>query len=87
MSEISRFEGIIIQMFARGEHPPPHFHATFGGDVAIFSINTGQMIDGEMPTKKAALVTAWTILHQDELLKNWDNLMHGKEASKIKPLR
>lgn len=86
MPEISRFEGIVIQMFIR-DHNPPHFHAFYGNHAAIFSIDTGQMVQGEFPTKKAALVTAWTILHQKELVKNWNNLAKGARASKIKPLR
>jgi hypothetical protein len=46
-----------------------------------------QMMQGEFPPKKAALVTAWTIIHQKELLKNWDSLLKGFEAKKIDPLR
>jgi len=86
MPEISRFLGIIIRMFIK-EHNPPHFHAFYGEYVAAFSIETGQMIQGEFPSKKAALVTAWTIIHQKELLKNWDSLLKGFEAKKIDPLR
>lgn len=73
-------------MFIR-EHNPPHFHAFYGADVAVFSIETGQMIQGCLPSRKAALVTAWTILHQKELMRNWDHLLRGKEAKKIDPLR
>jgi hypothetical protein len=62
MPEISRFQAITTQMFIK-EHNPPHFHAFYGGDVAVFSIDTGQMIQGDFPQKKAALVTAWAILH------------------------
>ncbi len=69
------------------EHNPPHFHAFYGEYVASFSIETGQMIQGEFPSKKAALVTAWAIIHQKELLKNWDCLLKGLEANKINPLR
>jgi hypothetical protein len=43
------------------EHNPPHFHAFYQGQVAAFSIETGQMIQGDFPHKKAALVTAWAI--------------------------
>lgn len=85
MPEISRFQGITIQMFIK-EHNPPHFHAFYDGDVAAFSIDTGQMIQGNFPQKKAALVTAWAILHHDELMKNWNNLANGSKATKIKPL-
>ena len=69
------------------EHNPPHFHAFYGEFVAVFSIETGQMIQGEFPSKKAALVTAWAIIHQKELLKNWDSLLKGFEAKNIDPLR
>lgn len=85
MPEISRFHGITIQMFLK-EHNPPHFHAFYGGDIAVFSIDTGQMIQGEFPSKKAALVTAWAIIHKDELLTNWNSLSNGEKATKIKAL-
>ena len=38
------------------EHNPPHFHAFYGEFTAAFSIETGQMIQGDFPSKKAALV-------------------------------
>jgi hypothetical protein len=86
MPEISRFLGIVIKMFLR-EHNPPHFHAFYGEDAAVFSIETGQMIQGDLPPKKAALVTAWTIIHQKELMKNWEDIKKGEEAGRIDPLR
>lgn len=85
MPEISRFLGIVIRMYPN-EHNPPHFHAFYGDDVAVFSIETGQMIRGEFPPKKAALVTAWTIIHANELLKNWKRMSSGEQMLKIKPL-
>jgi len=86
MPEISRFLGIIIKMYLK-EHNPPHFHAFYGEYDAVFSIDTGQMIQGDFPSKKAALVTAWAIIHQKELLRNWKDLLKGVEANKIEPLR
>ncbi len=69
------------------EHNPPDFHAFYQDYVAVFSIETGQMIQGDFPHKKAALVTAWSIIHQKELLKNWNDILRGTEAKKIDPLR
>jgi len=86
MPEICRFLGIAVKMFIR-EHNPPHFHAFYGEYAAVFSIETGQIIQGDFPTRKAALVTAWAILHQKELMKNWNHLLRGLEATKIDPLR
>ena len=40
------------------------------------------MIDGKLPLKQAAFVTAWTLLHQKELMDNWKALISGKEAKK-----
>jgi hypothetical protein len=86
MPEISRFYGIIIRMFS-DEHNPPHFHAEFAEYKATFSIDTGQMIQGEMPPNKAILISAWAIIHKEELMKNWDTLAKGVGAKKIDPLK
>ena len=86
MPEISRFFGIVIKMFA-DEHNPPHFHTEHAEYRAVFSIETGQMIQGDLPQNKAALVTAWAIIHKDELLENWGILAEGLRANKIDPLK
>lgn len=86
MPEISRFLGIIIRMFVK-EHNPPHFHAFYGDDAAIFSIDTGQMIQGEFPRNQATFVTAWAIIHKEELMNNWNSLLAGSRAKKINPLK
>lgn len=86
MSEISRFWGIIIRMYA-DEHAPPHFHAYYQGDSALFSISTGQIIEGDFPKKQSAFVTAWALKYQRELMSNWESLISGKNSKKIKPLQ
>ena len=86
MPEISRFYGILIKMFS-DEHNPPHFHAEYGEERATFSIDTGQMIQGYISPNKAALITAWAIIHKNELLKNWITLEEGTGAKKINPLK
>jgi hypothetical protein len=45
------------------------------------------MIEGDFPQKQSAYVTAWTLLHQKELLSNWKALTSGKDPHKIDPLR
>ncbi len=39
MPEISRFYGIRIKMYY-GDHAPPHFHAEYGNEAAVFGIET-----------------------------------------------
>ena len=86
MPEISRFWGIVIRMYA-DEHAPPHFHAYYQSDSALFSISTGQIIEGNFPKNQSAFVTAWALKYQKELMSNWENLMNGKNSKKIKPLQ
>lgn len=86
MPEVSRFFGIIIRMYS-DEHNPPHFHAEYSGMIATFSIETGVMIQGDFPSKQAALVTAWAIIHKPQLIENWNELAEGMGAKKIQPLR
>ena len=69
------------------EHNPPHFHAEYGGETATFSIETGQMIQGDLSKNKVPLITAWALIHQEELLMNWGNLQKGLGYKKITPLR
>ncbi len=86
MPEISRFFGIIIYMYAK-DHLPPHFHAVHNEDEAMFSIETGNVIQGDLPRKQIRLVQAWVELHRQELSENY-NLLQQEVGSfkKIKPL-
>lgn len=85
MPTISMFYGIIIAMFYDG-HNPPHFHATYQDDEAIFDLN-GNMLDGEMPIRQRCLIVAWATIHQDELVGNWRLLSAHELPYKIDPLR
>ena len=49
MPTISMFYGIIIRMYNNGEHNPPHFHASYQGYYATFTLD-GDLIEGEIPT-------------------------------------
>src|SRR4030095_5649017 len=48
MPEISRFFGIVIKMFF-DDHNPPHFHAEYGGDLALIDIRTLAVFSGRLP--------------------------------------
>jgi hypothetical protein len=55
MPEISRFFGIIIKMFF-DDHPPPHFHAEYGGDLALIDIRRLAVFSGRLPPRVTGLV-------------------------------
>jgi hypothetical protein len=52
---ISEFYGIVIEMYY-GDHPPPHFHARYGGESAKMAIATGEVIAGSLPGRAHRLV-------------------------------
>ena len=85
MPELSRFFGIVITMYA-SDHNPPHFHAEYAGEEALFDIVNGVFMRGSLPSKEAHIVLAWYEIHKDELIENWNNLKSGKRHFKINPL-
>ena len=51
MPEISRFYGIVIQIYY-GDHPPAHFHAVYGEHVAKIDIGTLEIIEGSVQSAR-----------------------------------
>ncbi|MEW6185644.1 MAG: DUF4160 domain-containing protein [Thermodesulfobacteriota bacterium] len=74
MPIIARFYGIIIKMyFSQSELGVPHFHAIYGEFNAVFSIESLEMLEGDLPGRAQHLVKEWAIIYQNELLKMWSN--------------
>lgn len=85
MPEISRFFGIIIRMFF-SEHNPPHVHAEYQGNKALFDLS-GNMTHGNLRSRTAVrLVREWIDRHVDELDEDWELAQAGQEPKKIAPL-
>jgi len=85
MPVISRFYGISILMFFK-EHNPPHFHAKYEGQIAVFDIKTLKIIAGNLPPNAKKLIKKWAKLYQKELLHNWENSQKDGKFKPIKPL-
>jgi len=83
MLEITRFDGIVIKIFFRGEHNPPHFHAVYGEFNGIIDIETSKMIEGDLPRKAVEAVEIWAKLHREELAYMWNE----KRIIKLLPLK
>ncbi|MFB0536202.1 MAG: DUF4160 domain-containing protein [Anaerolineae bacterium] len=89
MPEIARFYGIIIRMYTEpgAPHHRPHFHAYYQDAVAIYAVDTIELIGGSLPRRQQRLTEAWAELHQDELLANWERLQEGHPPVKVAPLK
>jgi hypothetical protein len=88
MPTISMFFGIIIRMFYRDnkQHRLPHIHADYQGEVAVFAIADGSILEGTLPTSKRKLVEAWIEIHRDELYADWKLAVQGETVFRIKGL-
>ena len=89
MPELARFFGIVVRMFAEPAAPDhrPHFHAYYQDDVGILTIDTIELIGGDLPQRQRRLVEAWAEIHRTELLVAWNRLQAGRLPGKIEPLR
>ena len=85
MPEISRFFGIVIQMYF-AEHGPPHFHAVYAGKRARVIIHPVGLLSGDLPPRVLAMIVEWARIHQVELLEDWERLRSKLSALAIAPL-
>jgi hypothetical protein len=79
---VSVFFGIIIRMW-HDDHPPPHIHAEYQGFEALIDIATGEVSQGRLPRKAAAIVKEWCLRHQTELLANWERAQRFEPMERI----
>lgn len=89
MPELSRFFGIIIRMYAEVNEPHhiSHFHAYYQDQVAVYNIDSIEIISGTLPKRQQRLVEAWAELHKAELLADWERLQEGRKPLPIDPLK
>lgn len=83
MPILSSFYGITIKMyFQQAEHNPPHIHAIYGEYAGAVSIQTGKMIDGDLPSRALNLVQEWIKDNKEELIEMWNK----QSFKKLEPL-
>ena len=89
MPILSMFYGIVIRMyfFDDRQHPMPHLHAEYAGQKAVFRIDSGETLAGELPVGKTRLAQAWIEIHREELMVNWELAVNGEELFRIEPLK
>ena len=81
---LSNFYGIIIKMyFQQSEHNPPHIHAIYGEHVGVIDIQTGKMIEGDLPQRAINLIREWVKKYKVDLMEIWES----QNFKKIPPLK
>ena len=82
MPTLSIFFGIIVRMW-HDDHPPPHIHVEYQGFEALVEIASGEIRDGSLPRKVAAIVKEWCLVHQRELQDNWQRAQRFEPLDRI----
>lgn len=89
MPLISSCHGILIAMYRLDtrHHRLPHVHARCADFEAVFSIESGDLLDGDLPRRQKRLVEAWIELRRDERLADGSLAVAGREVFKVDPLK
>ena len=85
MPEISRFFGLVIQMYLR-DHDPPHFHVRYGSFRGRIGIAPVQALGGDLPPRPLAMALFWATLHEEELMHCWHRIQVELPPFRIAPL-
>ena len=85
MPRISEFFGVVIYMYFN-DHLPPHFHAEYGGDEALYEIETLRVYRGRLQRRVHNMVIEWADLHRAELMEDWVRARQGQSLLDIEPL-
>ena len=71
----------------RFKQPQPTLIAIHQDQTAGFDLATSDILFGELPEPKRILVNAWSQIHREELLMNWQTGANCGEYFAIDPLR
>lgn len=88
MAELSRFYGIVVALYFRGEvgrHNRPHVHVAYSGHSAQVALD-GDILAGWLPKTAHRLVKQWLHLHENEVAAEWQAARQGKRVHSIEPL-
>ena len=85
MPKISEFFGIAIYMYYR-DHPPPHFHAIYGGREVQIAIEELEVLTGSLSPRAMSLVMEWARGHRSELRIDWQRAQEHQPLDWIEPL-
>lgn len=89
MAIISMFYGLIVSMYFldNRRHHLAHIHVKYQDKEAVFSIETGEVLEGELPNNKRKLVEAWIEIHKEDLIADWSLAIAGQTVFTIEPLK
>lgn len=64
------------------EHNPPHIHAEYGRTVGLFSLENGEMFEGDLDKKMRGFVTNFILYYKEQLIEMWEK----QEFTTLRPI-
>ena len=68
------------------DHNPPDFHAGNNGQKILVDIIKGRVLRGAFPARQLKFVLAWSEIHRDELMQDWELAKDNLPLIRIAPL-
>ena len=62
-------------------HSTPHVHARYGECEVSIAIDTGEILDGNLPKKNLKLALNWVRENKDKLLNDWKDIAISATSS------
>lgn len=80
---LKKHEQIKLKMYQEPGHARPHFHVDYGrqNHSASFAVDTGQRIEGTLPSKYDKSIAAWAETNRPHLLAAWNDLQSGSTGA------
>lgn len=55
----------------------PHIQATYRNYHGLFSIKTGRLIKGTLPSEQIMSIENWVVLNEERLMSQWKSLKNS----------
>jgi len=80
---LKKHEQIKLKMYQELGHARPHFHVDYGphSHSASFAVDTGQRIEGNLPSKYDKAIASWAEKNKTDLLSTWNDLQAGSTGA------
>ena len=68
---VDNYNGLKFEVRPR-EHAPPHFHVTYGNQTAAFSIENGNLTEGNFGIRETRIVKHYYQLAKHKIVDKWN---------------
>jgi len=86
MPEIDAFLGLAFYMYYydNNQHAQPHVHVKYGSYELVVAIETGEYLQGYLPSKQRKRAVKHISEHRSKLLNMWQQAITGQQLDKLR---